>query len=65
MKKNFGIGYLVVGLIGLITTIVLTVINGPASSSGQALLILFAFIVFTGLTIFGFMAFYESWKSKE
>lgn len=63
MKKNFGIGYLTVGLIGLITTIILTVINGPATSTGQAILVLVAFIAFTGLTIFGFMAFFESRKS--
>jgi hypothetical protein len=65
MKKNFGIGYLIVGLIGLITTVTLTIINGPASSTGQALLILVAFIAFTGLTIFGFMAFFESRNNKE
>jgi len=60
MKKNFGIGYLIVGPIGLIATITLTVINGPATSTGQAVLVLIAFIAFTGLTIFGFMAYFES-----
>jgi len=60
MKKNFGIGYLIVGLIGLITTITLTIINGPATSTGQALLVLVAFIAFTGLAIFGFMAYFEN-----
>jgi type IV secretory pathway VirB3-like protein len=65
MKKNFGISYLTIGLVGLITTIVFTVINGPATATGQALLILVAFIVFTSMSVFGFMAFYESRNNKE
>lgn len=66
MHKNlFGIRYLIIGLIGLISTIIITVINGPSSSAAMSILILLAFFLFTGLSIFGIMALYESWSSKS